>query len=100
MKFQAKGTYIAFDDRNNCIGAFDTLAKAKRACANESHFPMGSWKTEQSRWDTSNPAWFVSYYSDRSGCAIHVGYDHPLVKVTQEEIEAATRRTQFRETLR
>lgn len=100
MSFRGKGPYIAFGDNNNLIGGFDTIAEAKRACARESHFPMGIWRMERARWNLNNPTVYVSYYSDRSGSAIHVGYDHPLVKVTQEEVEAATNRYRWRETLR
>lgn len=91
-KFQSKGPYVAFGIGRHCIGGFATLAEAKRACAHEETAPMGRWRAVD---DSAGRA----YYAD-SGCEIFVGYDHPHVKFTREEIEKATARFTWRESLR
>lgn len=92
MAFTSKGPYIAFGISGHCIGEFDTLAKAKQSCSREESAPMGKWKVAD---DSAGKA----YHAD-SGCTIYVGYDHPHVRMTKEEIGKATARFLWRETLR
>lgn len=91
-RFASKGPYIAFGLSNNCIGGFDTLKEAKDACARDELAPIGGWDVV----DASNG----KAYHARNGCSIYVGYDHPYVKLTREEIEKATERFRWRESLR
>ena len=91
-KFQAKGPYVAFGISRHCIGGFDTLAEAKRACAHEETAPIGGWKGVV---DSFGHAYYAG-----NGCEIFVGYQHPHVKLTPEEIETATKRYHWRESMR
>jgi hypothetical protein len=90
--FKSKGPYVAFAIGGSCIGGFVTLAEAKRACAREETAPMG-------KWTATDDSFGRAYYAD-SGCEVLVGYDHPRVKLTREEIEKATARFHWRENLR
>jgi hypothetical protein len=90
--FKSKGPYVSFGIRQHCIGGFDTLTEAKRACAREETAPMGKWKS-------TDDSFGRAYHAD-SGCSIYVGYDHPHVKLTRDEIEIATARFRWRENLR
>lgn len=91
--FKSKGPYVSFDVRGGCIGGFNTLAEAKRACAHDEMAACGTWK----KADDSHG---VAYHAQGNGCSIYVGYDHPHVKLSREEIEAATKRFHWRENLR
>jgi hypothetical protein len=88
----AKGPYLAFGIGRHCIGGFDKLTDAKRACAREETAPMCGWKSVVDS--------FGHAYHGGSGCTIYVGYDHPHVKLSQDEIEKATARFYWRESLR
>ena len=94
-QFEGKGPYIAFGiprhGGTSCIGGFNTLAEAKRACAREETAPMG-------RWTNVEDSFGKAYYAD-SCCEILVGA-HKHLKLTPAEIEQATRRFRWRETLR
>lgn len=93
-RFTAKGPYICFGARGGLIGGFPTLAEAKRACGREELASCGQWKKE----DSSHG---VAYYAQGNGCTIVVGYDHPqAAKFSREEIEKATARFRWRESLR
>ena len=90
--FESKGPYVSFGISGHCIGGFATLAEAKRACAREETAPAGKWESAE---DSLGRAYYA-----RNGCAIFVGYDHPHVKLSREEIEKATARFHWRESLR
>ena len=51
------------------------------------------------KWKAVDDSFGHAYYAD-SGCTIYVGYDHPHVKLTREQIEQATKRFHWRESLR
>lgn len=91
--FKSKGPYVAYGVSRNCIGGFDTLAEAKKACSRDELSPCGKWKLHEDSFG-------VAYHAEGNGCAIYVGYDHPHVKHTREEIEKATARFRWRESLR
>lgn len=91
-RFEASGPYVAFGIRGGCIGGFDTLAEAKRACASEGMAPCG-------RWTNADDSAGRAYYAN-NGCSVLVGYDHPHVKLTREEIDKATDLFRWRESHR
>lgn len=84
-RFKSKGLYIAFGIAGKCIGGFNTLAEAKRACGRDELTPMGGWEHESAKWQGSDN--FHEAYYARSGCKILVGLDHPHNKLTKEEID-------------
>ena len=90
--FKSQGPYVAFSISGGCIGGFNTLAEAKRACAREETAPIGGWRNVEDSFGRA-------YYAN-NGCTILVGYDHPHVKLTREQIETATKRFKWRESLR
>lgn len=92
-QFQSKGPYVAFNISGGCVGGFATLAEAKHACGREELAPIGGWDI------VKDGAGHHAYYA-RNGCTILAGYDHPRVKLTREEIENATKRFHWRESLR
>lgn len=91
-RFKSKGTYLSFGIRGGLIGGFPTLSAAKRACSREELAPCGKWQKEVSSHGEA-------YYAN-NGCEILLDSHVRAAKFSQEEIEKATARFNWRESLR